>query len=52
SERGWVRAGTVVVVERAATGPELNWPTGWHVWPSRTYGDTRLELAEASEPPC
>ncbi|RAV14493.1 16S rRNA (guanine(966)-N(2))-methyltransferase RsmD [Mycolicibacterium sp. GF69] len=52
SERGWAQAGTVVVVERAASGPELNWPSGWHAWPSRTYGDTRLELAEASEPPC
>lgn len=52
TERGWARAGTVAVVERAATGAPLNWPPGWQVWPMRTYGDTRLELAEASEPPC
>lgn len=52
TDRGWARAGTVVVVERAATGPGLIWPSGWQVWPSRTYGDTRLELAEVSEPPC
>jgi 16S rRNA (guanine966-N2)-methyltransferase len=45
---GWTTAGTVVVVERAASGQTLTWPDGWRVWPSRTYGDTRLELAESS----
>jgi 16S rRNA (guanine966-N2)-methyltransferase len=44
--RGWVREGTVAVVERAANSPPLNWPAGWSLWPSRVYGDTRLELAE------
>jgi 16S rRNA (guanine966-N2)-methyltransferase len=43
---GWVREETVAVVERAATSPPLNWPAGWSFWPSRVYGDTRLELAE------
>ncbi len=43
---GWVRAGTVAVVERGTTGPELTWPHGWQTWPSRRYGDTRVELAE------
>ncbi len=43
---GWVRDGSVVVVERAAAGPALNWPEGWDCWPPRIYGDTRLELAE------
>jgi 16S rRNA (guanine966-N2)-methyltransferase len=43
---GWVREETVAVVERAATSPPLNWPAGWSLWPSRVYGDTRLELAE------
>ncbi|OBG94426.1 16S rRNA (guanine(966)-N(2))-methyltransferase RsmD [Mycobacterium sp. E136] len=52
AERGWAGAGTVVVVERAANGPPLAWPPGWREWPSRTYGDTRLELAEAPERPC
>ncbi|KUI42622.1 16S rRNA (guanine(966)-N(2))-methyltransferase RsmD [Mycobacterium sp. IS-1590] len=52
TERGWAGPGTVVVVERAASGRPLTWPPGWHVWPSRTYGDTRLELAEAPERPC
>ena len=42
---GWVRAGTVVVVERGAAGPEVVWPDGWEPWPSRRYGDTRIELA-------
>jgi 16S rRNA (guanine966-N2)-methyltransferase len=43
---GWVREGSVAVVERAAGGPALNWPVGWDTWPHRVYGDTRLELAE------
>ncbi len=43
--RGWAKAGTVVVVERAASGPPLRWPVGWEVWPERKYGDTRLEMA-------
>jgi 16S rRNA (guanine966-N2)-methyltransferase len=42
---GWVRAGTVAVVERGTSGPELAWPEGWQPWPSRRYGDTRVELA-------
>ncbi|MFV9633516.1 16S rRNA (guanine(966)-N(2))-methyltransferase RsmD [Mycobacterium neumannii] len=52
TERGWAGPETVVVVERAASGPPLTWPQGWQVWPSRSYGDTRLELAEAPERPC
>jgi 16S rRNA (guanine966-N2)-methyltransferase len=46
SDRGWTAPGTVVVVERPTSGPPLRWPDGWHVWPARDYGDTRLELAE------
>jgi 16S rRNA (guanine(966)-N(2))-methyltransferase RsmD len=43
---GWVRDGTVAVVERGAGSTPLTWPQGWSVWPERVYGDTRLELAE------
>jgi 16S rRNA (guanine(966)-N(2))-methyltransferase RsmD len=43
---GWVRDGSVAVVERAAGGPALKWPAGWDSWQPRVYGDTRLELAE------
>lgn len=43
---GWVRAGTVAVVERGAGSPRLTWPGDWSAWPERVYGDTRLELAE------
>ncbi len=43
---GWAGPGTVVVIERAAAGPPVSWPDGWAPWPSRRYGDTRLELAE------
>lgn len=46
TDGGWTGTGTVAVVERPISGPTLTWPGGWQVWPSRTYGDTRLELAE------
>jgi 16S rRNA (guanine(966)-N(2))-methyltransferase RsmD len=42
----WARAGTVAVIERGTAGPELAWPDGWERWPSRRYGDTRIELAD------
>jgi 16S rRNA (guanine(966)-N(2))-methyltransferase RsmD len=42
---GWIAEGSVVVVERAASGPELTWPDGWQQWQARRYGDTRLEMA-------
>ncbi|RDH74520.1 16S rRNA (guanine(966)-N(2))-methyltransferase RsmD [Mycolicibacterium moriokaense] len=45
--RGWIATGSVVVVERAASGPELSWPPGWQPWPARRYGDTRVEIAVA-----
>jgi 16S rRNA (guanine966-N2)-methyltransferase len=43
---GWATDRTVAVVERGASGPELAWPDGWLPWPSRRYGDTRIELAQ------
>ncbi len=43
---GWSTPGTVAVVERSASGPEIGWPDGWSVWSARRYGDTRIELAE------
>jgi len=48
--RGWAHDGTLVVVERAAGSAQLSWPTGWHTWQQRVYGDTRLELAEWLQP--
>jgi 16S rRNA (guanine(966)-N(2))-methyltransferase RsmD len=45
---GWVRQGTVVVVERGASSVPLTWAAGWSRWPERVYGDTRLELAEVA----
>jgi 16S rRNA (guanine966-N2)-methyltransferase len=44
--RGWAHDGTLAIVERAAAGARLSWPTGWQPWEPRVYGDTRLELAE------
>ncbi len=46
SAHGWVRPGSVAVVERAATGAPLSWPSPWHCRESRRYGDTRLEFAD------
>ena len=46
AQNGWVRGGSVAVVERSAGGPALSWPGGWDPWQHRIYGDTRLELAE------
>jgi 16S rRNA (guanine966-N2)-methyltransferase len=46
SEHGWAGPRTVVVLERPAGSPPLDWPSGWRAWPPRVYGDTRLEIAE------
>ena len=43
---GWVRTGSVIVVERPVSAPALNWPAGTTAWPARRYGDTRIEAAE------
>ena len=43
---GWVEPGGVVVIERPVSSPEMVWPAGWTPWPSRRYGDTRLEGAD------
>jgi 16S rRNA (guanine966-N2)-methyltransferase len=43
---GWVRDGTLAIVERAAASALLSWPSDWEPQRSRVYGDTRLELAE------
>ncbi|AFM16677.1 RNA methyltransferase, RsmD family [Mycolicibacterium chubuense NBB4] len=48
-QRRWVRPGSVVVVERAASGPQIGWPQGWSEWKVRRYGDTRLEIASVGE---
>ncbi|QHP85649.1 16S rRNA (guanine(966)-N(2))-methyltransferase RsmD [Mycolicibacterium monacense DSM 44395] len=49
--RGWAHDGTIAVIERRASGVELTWPPGWSRWPSRRYGDTRLDIAEWEQPP-
>ncbi|KUI28166.1 16S rRNA (guanine(966)-N(2))-methyltransferase RsmD [Mycobacterium sp. IS-1496] len=43
---GWAHHGTVAVIERRASGTDLRWPPRWSPWPSRRYGDTRLDMAE------
>jgi 16S rRNA (guanine(966)-N(2))-methyltransferase RsmD len=46
ADGGWVRAGTVVMMERRATSAPVTWPAGWTELSSRRYGDTRVELAQ------
>ncbi|WP_370063210.1 16S rRNA (guanine(966)-N(2))-methyltransferase RsmD [Mycobacterium sp. MAA66] len=46
SAGGWLADGTVAVIERSTSGPELSWPDGWVPWTQRRYGDTRLEMAQ------
>lgn len=46
---GWTASGTVAVVERPASGREIDWPDSWSAWKSRKYGDTRIELASISD---
>lgn len=48
--RGWLHTGTVAVIERRASGDGVRWPPDWAAWPTRRYGDTRLDMAEW-EPP-
>lgn len=43
---GWSAPGTVAVVERPASAPDIGWPGGWSAWKSRRYGDTRVDFAE------
>lgn len=48
AERGWVGAGSVVMVERRASSEPVGWPEGWIALSARRYGDTRVELAEVA----
>lgn len=43
---GWVELGSMVVIERPSSAPEVVWPSGWKAWPARRYGDTRLDAAD------
>lgn len=46
---GWASPGTVAVVERPASAPEIDWPARWSAWKARRYGDTRLEMASVTD---
>ncbi|BBX71043.1 16S rRNA (guanine(966)-N(2))-methyltransferase RsmD [Mycolicibacterium psychrotolerans] len=46
ADHGWVADGSVVVVERPTSVPQIDWPDGWIAWKARRYGDTRVELAQ------
>jgi 16S rRNA (guanine(966)-N(2))-methyltransferase RsmD len=43
---GWATRGTVAAVERPAASQPIGWPDGWEAWRARSYGDTRVEMAE------
>ncbi|GAB4584352.1 16S rRNA (guanine(966)-N(2))-methyltransferase RsmD [Nocardia sp. IFM 10818] len=45
-EGGWLHDGALIVVERSTRSPELDWPAGYSPLKSRTYGETRIDLAE------
>lgn len=42
----WLHEGAIVVVERSFRSPELSWPPEFSALKSRTYGETRIDLAE------
>ncbi|MFC9998157.1 16S rRNA (guanine(966)-N(2))-methyltransferase RsmD [Nocardia sp. NPDC127526] len=45
-EGGWLHDGALIVVERSTRSPELDWPAGYSPLKPRTYGETRIDLAE------
>jgi 16S rRNA (guanine966-N2)-methyltransferase len=47
-ENRWAATGTVVVVERPTASAPITWPHRWDAWRDRSYGDTRVEMAELS----
>lgn len=47
---GWLREGTLVVVERGTRGAEWCWPAGFAADRARRYGEATLWYGRASEP--
>ncbi|MEU6581234.1 16S rRNA (guanine(966)-N(2))-methyltransferase RsmD [Nocardia sp. NPDC046763] len=45
-DNGWLHEGALLVVERSTRSPEVSWPDGYAPLKSRTYGETRIDLAE------
>lgn len=41
----WLAPGAIVVLERAARSPDTRWPDDLEVLVTKTYGDTRVEVA-------
>ncbi|WP_405491525.1 16S rRNA (guanine(966)-N(2))-methyltransferase RsmD [Nocardia sp. NBC_00511] len=46
AEHGWLHEDALIVVERSIRSPEVSWPDGFAPLKSRTYGETRIDLAE------
>ncbi|MFE4456700.1 RsmD family RNA methyltransferase, partial [Nocardia tengchongensis] len=49
AEHGWLHDEALIVVERSIRSPEVTWPDGFSPLKSRTYGETRIDLAEYAE---
>jgi 16S rRNA (guanine966-N2)-methyltransferase len=47
--KGWLAPDAVVVVERSARGPALNWPPGFTHLSARRYGETMLWYATGND---
>jgi len=45
---GWLSADAVVVVERSARSVPTDWPTGLESYLTRTYGETRVDIATST----
>ena len=43
----WLSSGATVVIERPKAGEAITLPEGWRLEKERTYGDTRLVVANA-----
>lgn len=46
--RGWVRDGSLVVLERSSRDPAWTWPAGYAGFRSRRYGDSTLWYGRAA----
>ncbi|WP_296388012.1 16S rRNA (guanine(966)-N(2))-methyltransferase RsmD [Williamsia sp.] len=45
---GWLSPDAVVVVERSARSSQTDWPAGLESYLTRTYGETRVDIATAA----
>ncbi|AYF75183.1 16S rRNA (guanine(966)-N(2))-methyltransferase RsmD [Nocardia yunnanensis] len=46
ADNGWLHDDALIVVERSTRSPALTWPKPFSPLKSRSYGETRIDLAE------